>query len=234
MSKSEKVNPVAAPETSAESQTGAISIEHSLLKLNVNDHTEKKNGLTYLSWAWAWAQALKADPAATYAVNTWVVDGKPNLYINVNGTAMVSVSVTLGDRVRTCLLPVMNHRNQPISDPDAFQVNTAIMRCMTKCLALFGLGLYVYAGEDVPEDSEEKKEVKNETVKDPKDSDESLMLFAEGILKHISLQETDAALRSYWKANAVYLDKLKARFPDVHTEVLDAFKQANERLKGKQ
>lgn len=147
---------------------------------------------------------------------------------------MVSVSVTLGDRVRTCLLPVMNHRNQPISDPDAFQVNTAIMRCMTKCLALFGLGLYVYAGEDVPEDSEEKKEVKNETVKDPKDSDESLMLFAEGILKHISLQETDAALRSYWKANAVYLDKLKARFPDVHTEVLDAFKQANERLKGKQ
>ena len=64
---------------------------------------------------------------------------------------MVSVTVTLGGRTRSCQLPVMDHRNKPISDPDAFQVNTAIMRCMTKCLALFGLGLYIYAGEDLPE-----------------------------------------------------------------------------------
>lgn len=231
MSKSEKANQDAVPETTAESQTGAISIEHTLLKLNVNDHTEKKNGLTYLSWAWAWAQALKADPAAHYEVNVWSIDGRPHLYINVNGTAMVSVMVTLGGRTRSCQLPVMDHRNKPISDPDAFQVNTAIMRCMTKCLALFGLGLYIYAGEDLPEEAkgEEKKEEKKEekTV-----DDESLMLFANGLMKHIDMQDTEAALRSYWKSNAVMLDKLKARFADIHTEVLDAFKQANLRLKG--
>jgi hypothetical protein len=211
------------------------NIEHTLLKLNVNEHTEKKQNLTYLSWAWAWAQALKADPAATYWVNTWVVDEKPVLYMNVNGTAMVSVSVALGDRTRTCLLPVMDHRNKPISDPDAFQVNTAIMRCMTKCLALFGLGLYIYAGEDLPEDEEvvekkvEKKEAKPVV---PEETDESIMLFANGVMHHIDLQDTESALRSYWKSNAQSLDKLKARFPEIHAEVLEAFKQRNLKLKG--
>lgn len=231
MSKSEKESPADAQETSAESPSGVSSIEHTLLKLNVNDHTEKKNNLTYLSWAWAWAAALKADPTAVYEVSTWSIDGRPHLYINVNGTAMVAVTVTLGGRTRTCHLPVMDHRNKPISDPDAFQINTAIMRCMTKCLALFGLGLYIYAGEDLPEEGE-KKEEKKEEKEDPKDSDESLMLFANAIIKHIDMQDTESALRSYWKANAATLDKLKARFPEIHTEVLDSFKQANAKLKG--
>ena len=125
---------------------------HDLLKLNVNEHTEKKNGLTYLSWAWAWAEALRADPTATFTVHTFNRDQyTPMPYMDVNGTGLVWVTVTMFGQGRTCMLPVMNHRNQPIQSPDAFQVNTAIMRCMTKALALHGLGLYIYSGDDLPQ-----------------------------------------------------------------------------------
>ena len=135
-----------------------------LLKLNVNEHTEKKNGLTYLSWAWAWAEALKADPKATFQVHLF--GEKP--YMEINGTAMVWVTVTLFEIPRMCMLPVMDHTNKPITIEgvatvnkygkevitklDSFNVNTAIMRCMTKALSLHGLGLYIYSGEDLPED----------------------------------------------------------------------------------
>ena len=126
-----------------------MSIE-TLLQTNVNDHTEKKANLTYLSWAWAWAEALKADPKATYKVEMF--DGK--CYMDINGTFMVWVTATIFDKPMTCQLPVMDHRNKAIPNPDAFQVNTAIMRCMTKALSLHGLGLYIYAGEDLPEGDE--------------------------------------------------------------------------------
>lgn len=139
-----------------------------LLKINVNDKVEKKANLTYLSWAWAWAEALKADPAATFHVSTFDRgDGVTQVYMDVNGTALVWVTVTMFGKPMTCQLPVMDHKNKPISNPDAFSVNTAIMRCMTKALALHGLGLYIYAGEDLPE-GEEKPEVREEKPKTPK------------------------------------------------------------------
>ena len=118
-----------------------------LLKTNVNEHTEKKNGLTYLSWAWAWAEALKADSSAWYKIEMF----GDKCYMDINGTAMVFVTVTMYGKPMTCQLPVMDYRNKAIPNPDAFAVNTAIMRCMTKALSLHGLGLYIYAGEDLPE-----------------------------------------------------------------------------------
>ncbi len=130
-----------------------MSIE-TLLKTNVNEHTERKQNLTYLSWAWAWAEALKADPKATYKVEMF--DDK--CFMDINGTAMVWVTVTIFDKAMTCQLPVMDHRNKAIPKPDAFQVNTAIMRCMTKALSLHGLGLYIYAGEDLPEGETQEPE----------------------------------------------------------------------------
>ena len=119
-----------------------------LLKINVNGHTERKGNLTYLSWAWAWAEVLKIDPAARYTVHEW--NDMPVCYLK-NGTAMVKVSVEIKGDIKTCLLPVMDNRNRSIVDPDSFAVNTAIMRCLTKCIALFGLGLYIFGGEDLPE-----------------------------------------------------------------------------------
>ena len=126
-----------------------------LLKKNVNEHVEKKNGLSYLSWAWAWAEALKADPAATYNVEMF----GDKCFMDINGTAMVFVTATMFGKPMTCQLPVMDYRNKAITNPDAFAVNTAIMRCMTKALALHGLGMYLYSGEDLPEEGDKHEKV---------------------------------------------------------------------------
>jgi hypothetical protein len=133
-----------------------------LLTLNVNEHTEKKANLTYLSWAWAWAEALKADAKASFKVEMF----GDKCFMDINGTAMVWVTVTMFDKPMTCQLPVMDHRNKAIVNPDAFQVNTAIMRCMTKALSLHGLGLYIYNGDDLPSFIEPESTIEPDTMTD--------------------------------------------------------------------
>lgn len=129
-----------------------------LAAINVNDKIEKKNGLSYLSWAWAWDQLLRADPDATFAYP------EPKMF---GETMMVYCTVTAFGKARTAHLPVMDHRNKPISNPDAFQVNTAMQRCLVKAIAFHGLGLYIYAGEDLPE-GEAKPEPENGMGKGPR------------------------------------------------------------------
>lgn len=119
-----------------------------LLKINVNDHTERKGNLTYLSWAWAWAEVLKIDSAASWVAHEWA--DRPAMFLP-DGSAMVKVSVTIKGDTKSCVLPVMDNRNRAIQNPDAFAINTAIMRCLAKAIAMHGLGLYIYAGEDLPE-----------------------------------------------------------------------------------
>lgn len=120
-----------------------------LRKLDVSRHVEKKNGLSYLSWAWAVDQLLMHDPAATWDYRT-SSDGVP--FVRIGDTAMVFCTVTAFGVARTAQLPVMNHRNQCIANPDAFAVNTAMQRCLAKAIALHGIGLYIYNGEDLPPD----------------------------------------------------------------------------------
>jgi len=118
-----------------------------LLSINVNEHTEKKGNLTYLSWAWAWAEVLKIDEMATWEAHEF--NGMP-VCVLPDSTAMVKVSVTILGIARTSWLPVMDNRNKAIAAPDSFQINTAIMRALAKAIAMHGLGLYIYAGEDLP------------------------------------------------------------------------------------
>jgi hypothetical protein len=234
-----------------------------LLKLNVNEHVEKKNGLSYLSWAWAWAEALKADPAATFEVKTFHTvtdDSHAEVpYLIINGTAMVWVTVTVFGKPITCFLPVMNSSNQPITlegrkfkdrrgeekieKLDAFNVNTAIMRCMTKGLALHGLGLYIYAGEDLPEDSQKEepepviiKAVNPErnTIADLEvntgNAGANAQLFADSMIKYSSLVKDAKDLNSYWKANQGQLDKLKVDYPDLYETVRATFTSIKQNL----
>ena len=130
-----------------------------LLKINVNDHLEKKGNLSYLSWAWAWAEVLKIDPAASWVAHEWA--DRPAMFLP-DGSAMVKVSVTVKGDTKLCVLPIMDNRNRAIQNPDAFAINTAIMRCLAKAIAMHGLGLYIYAGEDLPE--AEKKEPNPEVL----------------------------------------------------------------------
>lgn len=121
--------------------------------INVNDHTEKKNGLTYLSWAWAWQEVKKAFPEATYTIYenadgwNYFTDGK---------TCWVKTGVTIEGLEHIEYLPVMAYNNKSISADavTSFDVNKAIQRSLTKACARHGLGLYIYAGEDIPDSSD--------------------------------------------------------------------------------
>lgn len=122
------------------------------LTIDVSGHTEKKGNLTYLSWAWAWKFVLEHDPDAVWEVVDYNQPGEgytPCMYMR-DGTAMVKVHVTIKGKTKTSVLPVMNHKNQAIENPTSFQINTAIMRCLAKGISMHGIGLNIYAGEDLP------------------------------------------------------------------------------------
>ena len=129
-----------------------------LFSINVNDKTEKKGNLTYLSWAWAWAEFCKVYPKATYKV---VKDINNNcIFGNKEIGYMVYTEVNNGDGItHEMWLPVMDFKNQAMKTPTTFDINKTLMRCLTKNLAMFGLGLYIYAGEDLPEEELIKKGV---------------------------------------------------------------------------
>ena len=112
-----------------------------LRSINVNEHTEKKGNLTYLSWAWAVDTLLQNDPSATWHYL------EP---VKFNETMMVFCRVDAFGKSMTAQLPVMDYKNKAISNPDAMSVNTAMQRCLAKAIALHGIGLYIYSGEDCP------------------------------------------------------------------------------------
>jgi len=136
------------------------SVFDTLSVIDVSSKTEKKNGLTYLSWAWAWSEIKRNYPDANYNVEKH--EGKPYIF-DENLGYMVKTIVTIQDETIEMHLPVMDNMNKAMRhvvyqkfDKDVqpatmFDINTAIMRCLVKNLAMFGLGLYIYAGEDLPE-----------------------------------------------------------------------------------
>lgn len=136
-----------------------------LAKINVNDKVEKKQKFSYLSWAWAVDTLMRADPTANWEYREPVTFP--------DGTMMVFCTVTAFGVARTMQLPVINHSNKPITNPNAFDINTSMQRCLVKAIALHGLGLYLYAGEDLPPD-EGKPEEAPEPPQPPEASPELL------------------------------------------------------------
>ena len=136
-----------------------------LNRINVNDKTEEKNGLTYLSWAWAWGEIKKAYPGAVYTIYERQTDYGPVNYFTDGRTCWVKTGMTIEGQEHIEMLPVMDFRNNsiPLERVTSTDVNKAIQRSLTKAAARHGLGLYIYAGEDLPE--EEAEAVKQEEHK---------------------------------------------------------------------
>jgi hypothetical protein len=141
------------------------SINHfaRLSAINVSDHIEKKGGFSYLSWPFAVSQLRLADPSASWAVQRF--NGLPYLATEIG--VFVEVAVTVQGVTLSQIHPVLDGRNRPILAPTAFDINTSIQRCLVKAIALHGLGLYIYAGEDLPQVSGSGEPAANDPAPEP-------------------------------------------------------------------
>lgn len=122
-----------------------------LAQIDCSEHVEKKGRFSYLSWAWAVKKLREVDPTATWEVKRF--DGVP--YLKTDCGYFVEVEVTVQGLPLSQIHPILNNQNKPISEPNSFDINTSIQRCLVKAIALHGLGLYIYAGEDLPEIQED-------------------------------------------------------------------------------
>lgn len=128
----------------------AKEVWQTLSAINVNDKVQEKNGLKFLSWAWAWGVLMEHYPGSEYEFDEPVTlpDGSVEVWCTVTVVGSSRLS-------RRMWLPVMDFRNKSIIAPNSRDINDTRMRCLTKCLAMFGLGHYIYAGEDIPGESQE-------------------------------------------------------------------------------
>ncbi|PEU86244.1 hypothetical protein CN386_00235 [Bacillus cereus] len=122
-----------------------------LAQIDCSEHVEKKGRFSYLSWAWAVKKLREVDPTASWEVKRF--DGVP--YLKTDCGYFVEVEVTVQGLPLSQIHPILNNQNKPISEPNSFDINTSIQRCLVKAIALHGLGLYIYAGEDLPEIQED-------------------------------------------------------------------------------
>lgn len=194
------------------------NVFNELNQVNVNEHVEKKNtgktSLSYLSWAWAWAETKKRYPDATYEIVKFE-NGLPYCFDPKTGY-MVYTKVTIGGITHEMWLPVMDSHNAAmLAEPykvqtkynsytvekcTMFDVNKTIMRCLTKNLAMFGLGLYIYAGEDLPED-EDSNSQKNQNDELPDDSE----LIKQTTLLESWIADGDVLTGDYLKKAQFYI-----------------------------
>ena len=186
------------------------SVWHNLSRFDVSKEVEQKGRFDYLSWAWAWAFVKEKYPSATFEKHIFR-DNQDNplpFMRDTKGHTYVAVTVTIEEVAHTEIHYVMDHKNQSVVHPDGGQVNKALQRCLVKAIAFHGLGLNVYAGEDLPMDLDEV--------------DYSLVI--EDFTKAKSITDIDDAWRKHSEAIATLGKAAKS-------QVTDEFKKAKNKLK---
>ena len=178
-----------------------MSIFKTLNAIDVSSHVEKKGQFTYLSWAWAVAELRKASPTATWEVIK--TDGLP--FCKTDCGYFVEVAVTVDGITLSQIHPVLDNNNKTIQVPNAFQINTSIQRCLVKAIALHGLGLYIYAGEDLPTAELEPVEFYVAMIRGAKTMNELQSLF-------ISARQQVKSNPAYTAPITVAKDEMKALF----------------------
>lgn len=169
----------------------AKEIWETLSKINVNDHTDKKNNFTYLSWTWAWATLQENYPNSTYHF-------KPDLWHN--GTCEVWVDLTVEDITRTMWLAVTDYKNKAVVNPSCDLIANARMRCLVKAIAMFGLGHYIYAGESLPMENTKPVEVVDEHAERQKALNEAVnkhSVALEAIKDYLATDEYSLAYEAW-------------------------------------
>jgi hypothetical protein len=223
--------------------TNKVKVEHTyksvwdnLNKIDLSSQTDKKMNLTYLSWAWAWGVLMENYPEATY--DFYQADDGTPFCKYPNGTAEVRCRVQIGELQREMSLAVMDNRNNSIAEPSSTDVNNAKMRCLVKCLAMFGLGHYIYAGEDLPQDTKAEPKpkaepkAKEEPKTEPEEHDEGWAnTIVEGLKITLALPNTLEQLNGVFKGNKAYIDVLEEKHPAKYTEMLELFKTKKEEIK---
>lgn len=171
-----------------------------LRKLDVGQHIEKKNGLSYLSWSYALDVLLQNDPMATWHFEEPLFYGE---------TMMVRCSVTAFGKTIQMHLPVMDNRNQAIKNPDAVAVNKAMMRCLAKAVACFGIGLYIFSGEDLPTEAVEAVDLDSfiEEIKQTKNLDDLKAVYAKVYSKCANNQQAVLLVKEAVKSRKSELEK---------------------------
>lgn len=177
-----------------------------LASIDVSKHIEKKQNLSYLSWAWAVDQLMRSDQQANWEFH------EPQKF---GESMMVSCTVTAFGKPIKMHLPVMDHRNQAVKNPDAFVVNKNMMRCLVKAIACHGLGLYIYAGEDLPADedgnpapppqrqqnqaSQARQQPQQEPTPAPSAPPVSIPALVAAMEAAATMEELQATFKSAWK-----------------------------------
>lgn len=218
-----------------------------LASIDVSKHIEKKQNLSYLSWPFAVDQLMRHDPLANWEFHP------PEMY---GETMMISCTVTAFGKPVKMHLPVMDHRNQAVKNPDAFIVNKNMMRCLVKAIACHGLGINIYAGEDLPLDEDgnvsktppRKAEVKPPAkiegkegpwqVKVDFDPDADPKVWVEIVVESIGMSLQAASSRKdvmdIFKVNRNIIDRLKLVNEQEHTSLLSKFKSRKEEFPGEE
>ena len=252
MSNKEKVNQSDAPETIAESQSGAVNTTKKLLPIKMEDFLKSKGKFGYLPWAVVVKQLIIAYPDAYWRFFPHAV--------YPDGSMMVETSVTINNVTKSYILPVYtNYGGKPraIQNPDAYAINTAYQRCLVKTIATFGLGLDIFTQDETDEmyvDVEEDEKIdmsipqdkfaeqnvngvmKKVTPKEkPKEglqhvSPKGQEYWAYFAKEFINSCETEADLRDLWQANKPEIDKLKELNPEVYEMLVNAAKKVKQKI----
>lgn len=211
-----------------------------LSTIDVSKHVEKKNGLSYLSWAWAWGVLMEHFPHAEYSFSS------PELH--QDGTVTVHCDVMIGNCHRTMWLPVMDYKNAAVKNPDARKISDTKMRTLVKCLAMFGLGHYIYAGEDInpstepesvvqlsneelnalsePPEPKKKKPVPTKSGSNDIPTEEGATEVVGKLLEFANKFCADeAGLVGFWKENKKVIDIVDSNYPKQYEVLKQGFIQ---------
>ena len=225
-----------------------------LSKIDCSDKIEKKMNLSYLSWAWAWGVLQEHYPQAQYIF--YQGDNDVPYVQFPDGTAEVRCRVSIDNLSREMWLPVMDFKKNAVQNPNSMEVNFAKMRCLTKCLGMYGLGHYIYAGEDVPsEDSDTVEKAKPKKV-EPRSVGGSAMtnvqeetkpveqddkgygteawaeLFVKSFIDLAKVHKNKKAMTEYYKSNTKDLATLRDSFPKMKEDLDTELKQIVSNLEG--